>query len=529
MNLPEAIAHLLLEQSNCVSSSETFRVAEWTFEGKHLKSVDRRNFLDTFVDLPGRDKLIVTFAVDSDPISFTSDKPENADTFLEECQSRHTVSGPASIATLKVAISKTLQDNAVSLYSLSAFTKTLVNKTLRERMVTFGTAIAGDSAVWVQLFDNTPPFGTGTVAFAKTAPAALPQCGREKLREKRSHLCHSEYAPLTFIPEDFYLRVSSTNTEFDLLLNDLCISASLSFLADITETDSTDGSVKFKWNGYKTITGAFKSAPANRSGEIARAWYHIYEWVYSGGAIADKVGLARNIMSLHWKGAIGDLVDNDVFLSLRSSYDIYLKDNVEQYLAVKNKLNDYLTDMAEKAGKLAESLGDKFEKSVTAFVSFFIGSILAKVLTDTSFAGVFNRPVAIIGFVIIAGSALHLCLSIYVFSKDSEHLEAEFDGLKQRYSTLLDATEVNRIFDKTAGLKEVKTHLRFKRNLFSAVWIALLVLSAVVVLMLTDWKKDSKPANSSVTISGPVQVQMQNVAPLPAQSTNHVTNGPTVK
>jgi hypothetical protein len=225
--------------------------------------------------------------------------------------------------------------------------------------------------------------------------------------------------------------------------------------------------------------------------------------VYSGGEVSDKVGLARNVMSLHWHGAIDDMAEAGVFTSLRSSYEIYLKQNVERYISIKNKLNEYLAEFAVKAAKLAEGLTDKFEKNVTAFVSFFITSILAKILTDKSFYGMFNRPVAIIGVLIVGGSALHLILTIYLFNKDRKWLADEWGRLQGRYADLLDAADLQRIFDKTKGYEQINTHLNFKRKLFLCVWSGLLIVALSVVLYFADWSKPSARVGNAATQAAP--------------------------
>lgn len=507
MNIQETLAKLFLKQPALVTSIETFSIGEWTFEGQKLEIPTRDHFLEGLKLLPQRDKIIISISIDSDPFSFSTTKPEAIDVFLNEGHTYIEAATESSIATIKITITKEVSENTVSLYSASAFTKTAKEKKLREQFKTFEAACTSDKCVWVQLFDNTAPFKTGTLIFSKTKPEIIPLISRGRIREYRDMLCNSAIMPLSVIPDDFHLNVTTSNNDLDALFNNLCVCACVLNLADISEFNSSgDGNtINFKLNGYKTITGAVH--PEARPANAVHDWYKIYEWVYSEGGISDKLGIARNIMSLHWKGSMTDFVESGVLISIRSGYEIYLKRNVEQYIAVKNKLNDYLGDVLDKAHKLADGFADKFEKNVTAFVSFFITSILAKVLTDSSFVGVFNRPVAVIGLVIVAGSALHLILSIYVFNKDKEYIESETNSLKDRYSDLLDKAEIEKIFQKLSGISSISGHLKSKRNLFIGVWIGLLVTALILVLTLADWKNGSKAQPAKDSIIAPVQIQ----------------------
>ncbi|WP_211047310.1 hypothetical protein, partial [Pectobacterium versatile] len=59
--------------------------------------------------------------------------------------------------------------------------------------------------------------------------------------------------------------------------------------------------------------------------------FDIYEWIYNQGNFVDKIGLARNIISIHTQDNSILNIPKSVLKSIESSFDIYLKDNVKQY------------------------------------------------------------------------------------------------------------------------------------------------------------------------------------------------------
>jgi len=61
----------------------------------------------------------------------------------------------------------------------------------------------------------------------------------------------------------------------------------------------------------------------------------IFDWVYTDGNYTDKIGLARNLISIHLKNDNLLTLDEGTIHSLESGYDIYLKDNVKQYIEIK--------------------------------------------------------------------------------------------------------------------------------------------------------------------------------------------------
>ena len=66
--------------------------------------------------------------------------------------------------------------------------------------------------------------------------------------------------------------------------------------------------------------------------------YKLMSWSFEGGSCADKIGLLRNILSIHLDGSGNIKFDNEVWDTVRSNYQIYLKGNIQDYLDVKNKI-----------------------------------------------------------------------------------------------------------------------------------------------------------------------------------------------
>lgn len=492
MKLPSAITELLGGRWTPISAIETFELGEWIFEGS-LSNIPDSSFLEVLLGgLPTRDVLKLAVEIDGDPVTLISNRRDTIGTFVTDGRSQLKLAGAPANARLTIHVTKLVSDRVVSLYSISAFSATLKPKKFGERLATFSKVCGEAGGIWVQTFDDSHPFRTKTLFFDKTQPGALPDFVRGELLNKRRELCHSDYSRFKSAPDDFYITRQCSDSDLNEIFSSLCIGTSLTFLADVTwaETSERNESIGFKWNGYKVVTGSFAFTNAS-SHEVAMAWHSICEWVYSPSGVSDKMGLARNIMSLHWRDSIADLVSSGVLDSIRSSYEIYLRQNVRQYIETKNKLNDYLAEYAAKAAKLGEGLADKFEKNVTAFISFVITSIFAKILVDKTFNGVFNRPVALIGLLLVVGSVLHLVLTAYVFTKDRNRLEKEWDALKARYDDVLTHGDLNRIVEKTGGFQPIKKHLNSKRNLFIGVWIALIAFTLTVILAFADWSLPS--------------------------------------
>ena len=103
--------------------------------------------------------------------------------------------------------------------------------------------------------------------------------------------------------------------------------------------------------------------------------YKIYDWIYSGGSSIDKAIIARNIICLHCKYEPLLKLDSKVLLSIQSSYNLYLKDHVIQYLEMKNKVAEFISEILSRTGEYATELLDKFKTNyICLFDYLFISS-----------------------------------------------------------------------------------------------------------------------------------------------------------
>lgn len=294
-------------------------------------------------------------------------------------------------------------------------------------------------------------------------------------------------------------------------------------------TLSEDGRFTFKLNGYRAITGEIENERV--SPELLNELFKIYIWAYAEGSLPDKLGLARNIISLHWKGEVTTAPDPGAYESVLSAHTIYLKENVDRYINLKNSLCDYLAAFSQKSANLAESIGDKLEKNFIAFVGFFISTILLKAVTEKDLGGLFPKPLQIIAWGLIAVSFIHGVISLWFSVRERRRFTQDFNLLYTRYGDLLDASDLKRVLGEDKGYKEALGHLDFKLKLFFVGWLAtLLICSGVVIVLSRTMAADhtSSAATTNPAIVKPVTTTNTNfspsLAPRPA-----LTNAGTTK
>ncbi|XRP53867.1 hypothetical protein AAG928_002935 [Enterobacter hormaechei] len=136
--------------------------------------------------------------------------------------------------------------------------------------------------------------------------------------------------------------------------------------------------------------------------------FDIYEWVYNQGNFVDKMGLARNIISIHAQDNSILNIPKSVLKSIESSFDIYLKDNVKQYIEIKNKISEFIITQNDKASDITKNMFSTLKTSFWSIITFFISVFLVKIVTDKSFDGIITKETLIVTFMFLIFSEIYL-------------------------------------------------------------------------------------------------------------------------
>lgn len=56
-------------------------------------------------------------------------------------------------------------------------------------------------------------------------------------------------------------------------------------------------------------------------------------------------------------------INHGTLKSIESGYDIYLKDNVKQYIEIKNKISEFLVGQSDKASDITKNMFSTFKTS----------------------------------------------------------------------------------------------------------------------------------------------------------------------
>lgn len=438
------------------------------------------------VGLNQRDKLHIsilrTNGEDDLICNYSQKNNEDFSDFISNCKSDLESTSRKKII---LTIEKENQDNRISVYYPNVFFKYLSQQSILGLLSVLSKSIgAGRQFVIFEVQDESfQEFSSQAIKFVPlgyTQDNQPDNSYRDDKISKITNLCHCDLSSkYSFIPDDFAPIIKSENEVLLKLFQKLTLFYSVIFLFDVIEIDNSN--IKYKLNGYRTIAQNANTDDVDINSH--ESYYMIYSWVYDGGNIVDKIGLARNILSLNLAKDTLSLAET-TFDAIRSGYNVYQKENIKQYIEIRNKISDQLVELQDKADKIVESFVSDYKKSIIAVVSFFISVIVIEVVSNGSYVKGFTIEVTLlsIGFLLIS-----LCLMIFSrweIKKELIRYNEFYENLKERHKDLLDISDINRILNNDEDFRANKSFIEERKGKYTCLWILSLSILFVIIVLL---------------------------------------------
>lgn len=469
--------------------SERLMVFEAEFKCFRNDLLNVEDLFSIIKNFPSRDNAKISFANDNDGrYTFSNQKDNDKDSLQEFLQE---IDFDEEEIRVRIEIDKKIANNTFSVYCMKLFSADLIAKKTCECMAAFNKLLFGLDYLVFEIFDENCLFSTNTMLFKSVSQesTAIEFSRKSKLEAAKKTTYFYGNNGYDLIPDDFKINVHSENNPLREVFTKLKTILSLIYIASSASIE--DGILKLQISGQRNLDFSYEIDGDNfqvKNDEL----FHIYDWIYTDGNPTDKAIIARNIISLHCK--YSQLIDTDekTYASIQSNYAVYQKNNAAEYLDVKNKLAKFIIDLVSQTGDISLGLADRLKNNLMSFLTFIITVLLTKIAsssatkTPLNVDSIITKEIAIIMYVILAGSMLFVWASWIEVNHKIQKLSQGYDSLKESYSEILDENDIKNIFKEDKIFKEnVAEVVNFRRKLVIG-WGVLVAIIFVVVECLSS-------------------------------------------
>lgn len=392
-----------------------------------------------------------------------------------------------------ISIDKHVVNYHLSVYDIDIFTKTLLDKNLLAFISTINNVLS--DFLYFDIYDETyNSWHTESIAFIKhdtdfrLHEDIWIECNREMRHASQNDICYVDGLDgITLIPEDFYH--SNPQTELQRAFMQVCCLLSQIFLFDSSQITETQ--YIFKLLGLIAYPNKSYNISHVKDLEITTPsiYFNIYKWVYSNGGLFDKIGIARNIISLNINEDTLAL-NVDTFSSILSNYKIYEKENSLQYIELRNKISEILLGLQEKIDKISDDYMDGMKKNIFTIVSFIITTVVIRLISKQDVITGFSTPILVLISALLVASLVYMWLCRYEISKKIKLFERHYSQISKRYEKLLCKNELEDVF-KDSNPDKDGSHASILRNRMKwTTWtwgiiVAILGIATIILFIIS--------------------------------------------
>lgn len=438
------------------------------------------NLVEFIESFPARDKVRIILTDDSeDRLIFDnaqSVKKSQYDSFCENAELSESIN-------VTVTIEKGISNGCISIYCYNEFVKDICSLDLFDILCVFSELLEQQEFLNFIVYDNSCSFMTKTMCFSPDENKMITDgfCRLDRLQESRDMSRISCSKKIDLIPDDFRITVDTQDNPITDIFKKLTTLLSVAFTATSFGIDKQKFSAQV--TGQRCMTYEANFSDLKNNDEI----YKIYNWIYTDGNAIDKAIIARNVLSLHCKYTNLLEIDALVFASIQSNYTLYLRDNVSQYLDLKNKVAEYICDVITRTGEYSMSILEKFKHNLIAVFGFLFTVILANIVSDAPLDNIFTYDITLIIEIILGGSVIFWGISLYELKYNINKVETGYEALKENYLSVLSQDDIKEVFNNDSLIINTKKEINKKVVIISIIWLLLIAVGLIVVENVSDY------------------------------------------
>ncbi len=388
--------------------------------------------------------------------------------------------------SIKFIVTKNIQDNKLSIYSILRFSQYLGNGSLYSFLNALNNRLE-KILILECLNDDIETLNTDSISVVSKGVNSniIGVNGRMKRIHLSDGLINWGAYKLQLLPEDIYPS-NCTNPLYNIFKQaSACLL--IMYLFDYITIDNNTLDVKL--NGFKTLIYTINT---NKLSEITvdpktiDQFFQVYCWGMSGGYVSDKFSIARNILSLNLD-TTQILITSHIIEAIKSNFRVYEKENVQQYIQLRNEISNLLIDLQTKINDIAQNFTADFKNNLLVLVSFFASVIVFGVISEASPFAYFSDHIIILSWCFLLISLLYWRYSYSELKKKTKLFYKHYEQIKNRYKALLDDAELNNIFEECNPDKyeSHQSYIEWQKCCFSILWIISIIILFIGLFILS--------------------------------------------
>lgn len=209
----------------------------------------------------------------------------------------------------------------------------------------------------------------------------------------------------------------------------------------------------------------------------------IIQWIYEDSSKEnDRIGIARNVLAYYLKDK-KPYIKNEAFNSIISANNIYIKENVSNFIETRNKVYEEVENITVLINNSILEYQRNFEKSILIFVTFFITNYIFEFAKSENIKYIFNGKTTTTGVLILILGYIYFKYSQKNSYSDIERITEKYTMIKKRFLSVLDKVDIENILNKDEEFINEMYYFRNKVKKYNQLWYYTFLILFLIILI----------------------------------------------
>lgn len=208
----------------------------------------------------------------------------------------------------------------------------------------------------------------------------------------------------------------------------------------------------------------------------------IFDWLYEGGNINDKVEIVRNILILHLNNASSLTIEENILETIISNYRLYLKDNVKDYLQFKKDVTKALEDFCKQVADIINNYIGSYKANFITTIGYIITILFSKGITSGT-ETIFTKDISILSSFVIVISLIFCFISCLQVCSNMSYYNQAIEQLKSNFKDIMTDQEIEQMISNNKLLQKAKGNFKKSTFIISIAWI----ITCIILFLVLDY------------------------------------------
>lgn len=470
------------KQTNDCNISERNKYLEVNFISQKRDICQHTELINVLLEFPDRDDIEIEFNNSLEESLIISNKNNKTDEnafndFFSELSEEDELD-------IRINVKKRIIDGVISVYSYEKFCEYISSLDIINVIEFIEEDLQDCEQLILEVYNKEVFWATKTIVARNRDNIYKAELFDRKKRIEECRKNNNVFwnGSILPIPDDFHFIIGNINNPFGKIFKKVETLLSVIYISDNARIVKENNVLNCELIGQRMNSYEIKIEDLKHNPIL----FDVYSWIYTEGNVVDKIIIVRNLLSMHCKYLSIAQIDEKTFGSIKVNYSLYQKQNVDNFIKLKNDMTKFISEAVNQSKEIVEKITEDIKKNIVAFLSFAFTIFISNIISEKGLENIFTKDITYLSYCVIVCSICFMIICYKMSEFSVNKVQQKYDMIKENNNFLKGSKEYEEIFDDRK-MDSIKMEISEHRKFLFILWGIILLMIFGVIEIASDY------------------------------------------